>query len=127
GRSGSCRRAALLLGAVSAGENFGAVDEEPRVDAESPGEKSQHDDGSYPETAATTRHPEAAALATAILDVVAARQLIQTHVRLSFSWPTCQFSTRIAEAAPSAIAAPLRKAAPPSWQRSALCQQCAAR
>src|SRR5262245_26319156 len=106
-RSGSCRLATLLLGAVSAGENLGAVDQQPRVDAEPPGEKSQHDDGAYAETSATARHPEAAALATAILDVVAARQLIQTHVRLSFSWPTCQFSARIVDAAPGAIAAPL--------------------
>src|SRR5262249_46352300 len=86
-RAGLCRLAPLLLGAVSAGEYLGAVDEEPRDDAESPDEKPQHDARSYPETTATARHPEAAALATAILDVFAARQLIQAHCQVSSLCP----------------------------------------
>jgi hypothetical protein len=76
----------LIARRLSAGENFGATDQDTRIDAEGPTDETEHDDGADAEAAATHRKTEAAAstaaaaiIAATIIDVVAAAKVIVTH------------------------------------------------
>src|SRR6266571_1852717 len=76
-----------VIGMAAAAENLGAADQEPRVDAERPAENPEHDQRADAHPARADREAKAAPavtalLAAAILDVVAARQLIPAHSRL---------------------------------------------
>src|SRR5712691_5029593 len=71
-----------VIGMAAAAENLGAADQEPRVDAERPAENPEHDQraDAHPAGADRKAAPAGVALlAAAILDVVAARQLIPAH------------------------------------------------
>src|SRR5262252_148236 len=74
-----------LLDVRAAGQNFGAADQNARIDAERPADQAQHHDGADPETAATDREAEtataeaAARFTAAILDIVALLGFVQTH------------------------------------------------
>ncbi len=84
-RAGAALRLArhLLLLLRSAGEDFGAADQEPRVDAERIADDAQNDDGADAEATTADRHAAAAetsaAVAAAIIDIPAFRQIIQAH------------------------------------------------
>src|SRR5262249_3107332 len=74
----------LIGGLVAAVEDFGAADQDARIDAESIPDQAEHDDGADAEPAAAHRQAEAAAathstLATTVLDIVAAAEIIVTH------------------------------------------------
>src|SRR5205085_4576940 len=72
---------------AAAGEDFGAADQDARVDAEGIAEQAEHDDGADAEPAtaahrnakaAATAHAAAAVVAT-VFDIVAAAKIIVTH------------------------------------------------
>src|ERR1700719_1985640 len=76
------RRFPGLLNVRAARQDFGAPDQEARIDAERPADQAQHNDGADSKTAATHWQAEAAAaarFAAAILDIVALFGLVQTH------------------------------------------------
>ena len=70
---------------AAAGENFGAADQDARIDAEGIAEQAEHDDGADAEPAAAHRNAEAAATHSAaavvatVIDIVAAAEIIVTH------------------------------------------------
>ena len=81
---------------VAAGEDFGAADQDARIDAEGIADQAEHDDGADAEpaaahrqakTAAAAAHSAAAVVAT-VIDVVAAAEIIVTHGGVSSS-PGC--------------------------------------
>ncbi len=78
-------RRLLLVARPAAGEDFGAADQHPRVDAERPADQAEHHDGADAQAAAADRHPETAAIAAAalfaaaVLDVVALVQIFPAH------------------------------------------------
>src|SRR5512139_545739 len=99
-RAGTLRR--LLIGLLivsSAVDEFGASDQHARIDTERPTDQTKHDDGSNADTAAPDRNTNAAAteaaaiVAAAILDVVAATEIIPTHreflLHFAQSSPNC--------------------------------------
>src|SRR5450755_3985521 len=73
----------LIARRLSAGENFGATDQDTRIDAEGPTDETEHDADA--DAAAAHRKTEAAASTAAaiitatIIDVVAAAKVIVTH------------------------------------------------
>jgi hypothetical protein len=74
----------LLIARSAAGEDFGAADQHPRIDAERPADQAEHHDGADAQAAAADRHPEttaraAALFAAAILDVAALLQIFPAH------------------------------------------------
>src|SRR4029453_8193611 len=78
---------------VAAGEDFGAADQDARIDAEGIADEAEHDDGADAEpatahrqakTAATATHSAAAIVAT-VVNVVAAAEIIVTHGGVSSS------------------------------------------
>src|SRR3954467_12079204 len=78
---------------VATGQDFGAADQDARVDAESIADQAEHDDGADAEpatahreakTAATATH-SAAAIAATVIDIVAAAEIIVTHGGVSSS------------------------------------------
>src|SRR5262245_26955626 len=75
-----CRRR-LLLRTAAARQDLGTADQHARIDAQPIADQAEHDNGADPEAAPTAWDAKAAvpALAPAILNVVAARQLIETH------------------------------------------------
>ena len=92
---GRSRPAIGLVGRrlVAAGEDFGAADQDARIDAEGVADEAEHDDGADAEpatahrqakTAAATAHSAAAVVAT-VIDVVAAAEIIVTHGGISSS------------------------------------------
>src|SRR5499427_2801541 len=107
GRSGlsavtRCRRS-LLLRSPSARQDLGAADQHTRIDAQPIADKAEHDDGANPEAASTSGDAKActAVLAPPILNVVAARQFIETHFPPSYarmsaarSWATAFASSK---------------------------------
>ena len=75
---------------AAAGENFGAADQNARIDAEGVADQAEHDDGADAEPAAAHRQAEAAAAAHAaaivvatVIDIVAAAEVIVTHGGIS--------------------------------------------
>src|SRR6266576_2304222 len=85
GRSRACLlRFLLLLRTASARENVGPADQNAWIYAEVPAQKSEHDDGADPDpTPPTGKAKSASVLAVPVFDVVATRQLIETHFQLS--------------------------------------------
>jgi hypothetical protein len=75
----------LLIARSAAGEDFGAADQHPRIDAERPADQAEHHDGADAQAAAADRHPETAAktaaalFAAAVLDVAALVQIFPAH------------------------------------------------
>src|SRR5262249_47473498 len=80
-------RIRLLLRSASARQDFGAADQHARVDTQPIADKAEHDDGADPEAASAPGDAKAGTpiLAPPIFNVVAARQLIETHVPLSLT------------------------------------------
>ena len=77
-------RLLLLLRTASARENVGSADQNAWIYAEPPAEETKYDDGAYPHPTPPTPNAKAAAVLTSpIFDVVAARQLIETHFTFS--------------------------------------------
>src|SRR5262249_1548516 len=64
---------------------LGTADQHARIDTQPIADKAEHDDGADPEAASAPGDAKACttALAPPILNVVAARQLIETHFPLS--------------------------------------------
>jgi hypothetical protein len=75
-----CRRR-LLLRTAAARQDLGTTDQHARIDAQPIADQAEHDNGADSEPAPPAWNAKAAAaiLAPAILNVVAARQLIETH------------------------------------------------
>ena len=77
-----CGRTTVAWGRA-VGHHFGAADEDRRVDAERPAQQAEHDDGADAELAApdseTGSTAEAAAFATAVLDVLGSPQIVPPH------------------------------------------------
>src|SRR4051794_27705370 len=73
----------LLLVSAAAADHLSAADQQARVDAERVADDAENDDGADAETTATEREtkaaPAASAIAAAIFDVVALRQIIKPH------------------------------------------------
>ena len=71
--------------AAAAVENFGAADQDARIDAEGVADKAEHDQGADAKPAAADRKTESASPAAAaaavatVIDVVAATEIIVTH------------------------------------------------
>ena len=70
-----------LAAAAEAGQDFGAADQVERIDAESPADDDQHQNGDDADAAAAPNRPAAASLPSPVLDPVTARQPIKTHDR----------------------------------------------
>src|SRR5262245_30963749 len=88
GRAGvplAVARGAFVLRLAPAAHHLGAADQEARIDAERPADEAEHHDGADPQAAGAARHAEAAAPAAgiafvaAILDVVAAAEILPAH------------------------------------------------
>jgi hypothetical protein len=92
---GRARLAIGLVGRrlVATGEDFGAADQDARIDAESIADEAEHDDGADAESAAahrqakaaTTTTHSAATLVAAVVDFVTATEIIVTHGGISSS------------------------------------------
>ena len=76
---------------LAAGENFRAADQDARIDAHRPADQAEHDHGSNAEPAtsahrkteaATAAAESPATIVAAIVDVVAAAEVIVTHRNL---------------------------------------------
>src|SRR5262249_36338873 len=80
-------RIGLLLRTASARQDLGAADQHARVDTQPIADKAEHDDGADPEAASAPGDAKAATpiLAPPVFNVVAARQLIETHFPLSYT------------------------------------------
>jgi len=80
-------RRRLLLRTASARQDLGAADQHARVDTQPIADKAEHDDGADPEAASTSGDAKACTpvLAPPILNVVAARQFIETHFPPSYA------------------------------------------
>src|SRR6516164_3763313 len=78
-------RRRLLLRSPSARQDLGAADQHARIDAQPIADKAKHDDGANPEAASTSWDAKACTLAPPILNVVAARQFIETHFPSSYA------------------------------------------
>src|SRR5450756_335919 len=80
-------RPVWLLVARSAADKFRAADQHAGIDAGRPADQPKHDDGSNTEAdaaelyAGTTASAETAAGATIVLDIVAAAEIIPTHLK----------------------------------------------
>src|SRR5262249_26183212 len=87
GRAGLARPGLVsrpLVARSAAGQDLGAADQEARIDPQRPPDEPEHHDRPDAQAAATARHAEAATaafLAAAILDVVAAAEIVPTHLR----------------------------------------------
>ena len=93
-RSASLRRAGVrpaapgccCLRPAAAGQNLRAVDQHARIDAEIPADQADDDDGADAEPAGAARHAAARRARFAIVfDIVAAAEIIPTHLSLSFA------------------------------------------
>jgi len=75
------------LRTASARQDLGAADQHARVDTQPIADKAKHDDGADPEAASAPGDAKAGTpiLAPPVFNVVAARQLIETHFPLSYS------------------------------------------
>ena len=69
----------LVLGPRRAVQILGALDQHPRVDAKSPADQSEHDDGADTQSAGATRPAGKPALAPRVFDIVTAAKLIPAH------------------------------------------------
>src|SRR3984957_2405029 len=89
---------------AAAGEQFGAPDQNPRIDAERPADQPQHHDGADAQAAASARQAAeaAAAFLATILDVAAFRKVIQTHGSISWILARAPFDIGARQSLPSA-------------------------
>src|SRR4051794_21883206 len=82
-RAGLAGWLGLLLLVGAAADHLGAADQEARIDAERVADDAENDDGADAQTTTTEREtkatPPAAAIAAAIFDVVALRQIVKPH------------------------------------------------
>src|SRR5215471_8072193 len=91
-RGGAPRRGRRLhLRLAGPGEDFGAADEQARIDAERPADEAERHDRADAQSATADRNAkpataaEAAALRASVLDVAAFRQIVQPHGFASLS------------------------------------------
>jgi hypothetical protein len=75
------------LRSPSARQNLCTADQHARIDAQPIADKAEHDDGANPEAASASWDAKACTtvLAPPILNVVAARQFIETHFPPSYA------------------------------------------
>ncbi len=87
---------------VAAGQDFGAADQDARIDSESIADQTEHDNGADAEPAtahrqtktATTATHSAAAIVATVFNVVAAAEIIVTHGGVSSSPAVCSNTQR---------------------------------
>jgi hypothetical protein len=128
-RAGAPRRLPvwLLVLRASAADHFRAADQNARIDAGRPADQTEHDHGSNAEPAAADRKSETTAAETAagtaiVLDIVAAAEIVPTHLKRlplvardhylsARARPTARFF-----AAPPSIKPRLNRQNLPSWK-----------
>ncbi len=110
GRRAALGGGRLTIGLVgrrlaAAGEDLGAADQDARIDAEGIADQAEHDDGADAQTAAAHRQAEPASAAAhaatavaAILNVVAAAEIIITHGGFPSGPQLASFGRRSAKA-----------------------------